>query len=191
MKKIKAKILEISDNIHEDDMEYSMYTRDEFIKELDHNISGLSAAESYLEAMGDECDRLFEESEELSYLAIKEDMRLYLCNIRERYLKEQEKKFWEKKMEQISVGDIYYNYTQKDGSVRFYSVVSKGQKAIKCQELETHITKRSSKKVQPGAPIEGKFYLMKNETIRGAWCCSYTESEPVSLYSSKSFYKNH
>ena len=33
---------------------------------------------------------------------------------------ETKEKFWEKKMEQISVGDIYYNYIQKDGSVSFY-----------------------------------------------------------------------
>lgn len=191
MKEIKNKILEISDKIHEDDMEYSMYSRDEFIKELDDNLSGLSAAESYLEAMGDECDRLFEESEDLSYLSIKEDIRLCLCSIREKCLKDTKEKFWEKKMKEISIGDIFYNYPQKDRGVRFYSVVSKGQKAIKCQELETIITNWSSKKAQPGAPIEGKFYMMKNETIRRAWCCPYTESEPVSLYSSKSFYKNH
>ena len=32
MKKIKAKILEFSDMIHKDDMEYSIYTREEFHK---------------------------------------------------------------------------------------------------------------------------------------------------------------
>lgn len=182
MKEIKDKILKISDKIHEDDMEYSMYSRDEFIKELDNSLSGLSAAESYLETMGDECDRLFEEKEDSSYLSIKEDIRLCLRSIRERCLKDTKEKFWEEKMRQISVGDILYNYTQKDGIVRFYSVVSKGRKAIKCQELETNITNWSSKKVRPGSPIEGKFYLMKNETIHGEWCCPYTESEPVSFY---------
>ena len=102
--------------------------------------------------------------------------------MKEDILKEQEKKFWEKKMEQISIGDIYYNYIQKDGSVSFYKVVSKGKRAIKCQELETNIIKRSSNYAKPGAPIEGKFYLMKNEAIHGEWCCQYTESEPVSFY---------
>ena len=185
MKEIKDKILEISDKIHEDDMEYSMYSRDEFIKELDHNLSGLSAAESYLEAMGDECDRLFEESEELSYLAIKEDIRLCLCNIRERYLKEQEKKFWEKKMEQISVGDIFYNYLGKQESVKFYKVVKKNERTIKCQELMAKATKKTPRNAKPGEPVEGKFYMMKNETIHGEWCCPYFKREPVSLYLQK------
>ena len=54
---------------------------------------------------------------------------------------ETREKFWEKKMKQISVGDIYYNYIQKDGSVSFYKVINKGRRAIKCQELETNIVK--------------------------------------------------
>ena len=100
---------------------------------------------------------------------------------------ETREKFWEKKMEQVSVGDIYYNYIKKDGSVSFYKVVSKGRRAIKCPELKTNIAKRSPHSATPGAPIEGKFYLMKNETIHREWCCPYTESEPVSLY--KNFFK--
>ena len=51
MKRIKAKLLEISDKIHADDMEYMTYTRDEFIKELDENITSLSAAKDYLKAI--------------------------------------------------------------------------------------------------------------------------------------------
>ena len=66
MKKIKAKILEFSDMIHKDDMEYSIYTREEFIKELDQNMTSFLAAKSYLEAMGKECDRLFDEKEDSS-----------------------------------------------------------------------------------------------------------------------------
>ena len=57
MKKIKAKILELSDMIHMDDMEYFMYTREEFIKELDRNVTSFLAAESYLEAMSRECTK--------------------------------------------------------------------------------------------------------------------------------------
>lgn len=102
-------------------------------------------------------------------------------DIKDKILETREK-FWERKMDQISVGDIYYNYIKKDGSVSFYKIVSKGKRAIKCQELETNIAKRSPNYAKPGAPIEGKFYLMKNETIHGEWCCPYTESEPVSLY---------
>lgn len=185
MKKIKERILELSDMIHKDDMEYSIYTREEFIKELDQNVNSFLAAKSYLEAMSEECDKLFNEKEDSSYLSIKEDIRLFLYTIQEDTLKEQKKKFWEKKMEQISIGDIYYNYINKDRSVSFYKVVSKGRKAIKCQELEMNIVKRSPKNAKPGAPIEGKFYMMKNETIHGEWCCPYTESEPVSFYLSK------
>ena len=44
---------------------------------------------------------------------------------------ETREKFWEKKMEQISVEDIYYNYIKKDGSVSFYKVVSKSRNTIK------------------------------------------------------------
>ena len=102
-------------------------------------------------------------------------------DIKDKILETREK-FWEKKMEQISVGDIYYNYIKKDGSVSFYKVVSKGRRAIKCQELETNIVRRLPNYAKPGTPIEGKFYLMKNETIHREWCCPYTESEPVSFY---------
>ena len=102
-------------------------------------------------------------------------------DIKDKILETREK-FWERKMEQISVGDIFYNYIKKDGSINFYKVISKGRKAIKCQELETSIAKRSPNYAKPGASIEGKFYLMKNETIHGEWCCPYTESEPASLY---------
>lgn len=182
MKRIKAKLLEISDKIHKDDMEYSMYTREEFIKELNRNVTSFFAAELYLEAMSKECDRLFDEKEDSSYLSIKEDIRLFLYAIQEDILKEQKEKFWKKKMEQISIGDIYYNYINKDRSVSFYKVVGKGRKTIKCQGLETNTTKRSSKSARPGEPIEGRFYIMKNETIHGEWCCPYTKSEPVSFY---------
>ena len=185
MKKIKAKILEFSDMIHKDDMEYSIYTREEFIKELDQNMTSFLAAKSYLEAMSEECDKLFDEKEDSSYLSIKEDIRLFLYTIQEDILKEQKEKFWEKKMEQISIGDIYYNYINKDRSVSFYKVVGKSRKTIKCQGLETNTTKRSSKSAKPGEPIEGRFYIMKNETIHGEWCCPYTKSEPVSFYLSK------
>ena len=93
MKRIKAKLLEISDNIHADDMEYMTYTRDEFIKELDENITSLSAAKDYLKAMNDECDRLIDEMEVSSWLSIKEAIRLFLYTIQEDTLKEQKKKF--------------------------------------------------------------------------------------------------
>ena len=185
MKRIKAKLLEISDKIHKDDMEYSMYTREEFIKELDQNVTSFLAAESYLEAMSRECDKLFDEKEDSSYLSKKEDIKIFLDTIQEDNLKEQKEKFWEKKMEQISIGDIYYNYINKDRSVNFYKVVSKSRKTIKCQELETIVTKKIPKYAKPGKSIEGRFYIMKNETIHGEWCCPYTKSELVSFYSLK------
>lgn len=93
MKKIKERILELSDMIHKDDMEYFMYTREEFIKELDQNVTSFLAAKSYLEAMSEECDKLFDEKEDSSYLSIKEDIRLFLYTIQEDTLKEQKKKF--------------------------------------------------------------------------------------------------
>lgn len=102
-------------------------------------------------------------------------------DIKDKILETREK-FWEKKMKQISVGDIYYNYIKKDGSVSFYKVVSKGKRAIKCQELETNIAKRSPNFAKPGAPIDGKFYLMKNEMIHGEWCCLYDKKEPVEAF---------
>ena len=182
MKKIKAKILEFSDMIHHDDMEYSIYTRKELIEELDRDVTCFLNAKSHLDSMIDECDKLADETKDPSYLSIKDDIRLFLYTIQEDILKEQKEKFWENKMDQISIGDIYYNYINKDRSVSFYKVVSKGRKAIKCQELETNIVKRSPKNAKPGAPIEGKFYMMKNENIHGEWCCPYTKSEPVSFY---------
>lgn len=93
MKKIKERILELSDMIHKDDMEYFMYTREEFIKELDQNVTSFLAAKSYLEAMSEECDKLFDEKEDSSYLSIKEDIRLFLYTIQENILKEQKEKF--------------------------------------------------------------------------------------------------
>ena len=185
MKKIKARILDLSDMIHEDDMEYYMYTREEFIKELDQNVNSFLAAKSYLEAMSDECDRLIDEMEVSSWLSIKKEIGQCLYNILEYALKEEKEKFWKKKMEQISIGDIFYNYINKDRSVSFYKVVGKNRKTIKCQGLETNTTKRSFKSAKPGEPIEGRFYIMKNETIHGEWCCPYTKSEPVSFYLSK------
>ena len=94
MKKIKAKLLEISDKIHYDDMEYAIYTRQELIEELDRNVTCFLAAKSYLEAMSDKCDFLSEESGDSSYLSVKEDIRLFLYTIQEDTLKEQKKKFW-------------------------------------------------------------------------------------------------
>ena len=191
MKRIKAKLLEISDKIHADDMEYMIYSRDEFIKELDENITSLSAAKDYLKAMNDECDRLIDEMEVSFWLSIKEEIRQCLYTIWEYALKdtiwedalkEEKEKFWKKKMEQISIGDIFYNYIQKDGSVSFYKVVGKGRNTIKCQELETIVTKKTPKYAKPGEPIKDRFYIMKNETIHGEWCCPYTKSEPVSFY---------
>ena len=182
MKRIKAKLLEISDKIHKDDMEYSMYTREEFIKELDQNVTSFLAAKSYLEAMSDECDRLIDEMDVFSWLSIKKEINQCLYTILEGALKEEKEKFWEKKMEQISIGDIYYNYIGEQGSVKFYMVVEKNKNTIKCQELETIATKKIPKYAKPGEPIEGRFYIMKNETIHGEWCCSYFDKEPVSKY---------
>lgn len=191
MKKIKERILELSDMIHEDDMEYSMYTREEFIKELDQNVTSFLAAKSYLEAMGEECDKLFDEKDNSSYLSVKEDIRLFLYTIQEDILKEQKEKFWKKKMEQISIGDIFFNYIGEQGSVKFYMVVEKKEKTIKCQELETIATKKIPKYAKPGEPIKDRFYIMKNETIHGEWCCPYTKSEPVSFYLTENPYKNN
>ena len=191
MKKIKNKILEISDKIHEDDMEYSMYSRDEFIKEIDENITSLSAAKAYLKAMSDECDRLIDEMEVSSWLSIKEEIRQCMYTIWDYALKEKKEKFWKEKMEQISVGDIFYNYIGEQENVKFYRVVKKNKRTIKCQELMVKATKKTPRNTKPGKPVEGKLYMMKNENIRGEWCCPYTESEPVSLYSPKSFHKNH
>lgn len=182
MKRIKAKLLEISDKIHADGMEYMTYSRDEFIKELDENITSLSAAKAYLKAMSDECDRLFDEREDSSYLSIKDDIRRYLYTICEGILKEEKEKFWKKKMKEISIGDIFYNYIGEQESVKFYRVVKKNERTIKCQELMAKATKKTPRNAKPGEPVEGKFYLMKNETIHGEWCCPYTESEPVSFY---------
>ena len=190
MKKIKERILELSDMIHKDDMEYSIYTREEFIKELDQNVNSFLAAKSYLEAMSEECDKLFNEKEDSSYLSIKDDIRLYLYAIQEDILKEQKKKFWEKRMEQIFIGDIFFNYIGEQGSVKFYMVVEKNKKTIKCQELEVLLTKKIPRNAKPGSPIEGKFYIMKNETIKGEWCCPYSNKEPVSQYLPKNSYKN-
>lgn len=136
MKKIKAKILEFSDMIHKDDMEYSIYTREEFIKELDRNVTSFLAAKSYLEAMSDKCDFLSEESGDSSYLSIKDDIRLYLYTIQEDILKEQKEKFWENKMEQISIGDIYYNTSTRIEVLVFIRLSAKVEKPSNAKDLK-------------------------------------------------------
>ena len=76
MKKIKAKILELSDMIHKDDMEYSIYGKDEFRQEL-KILNSIEDAIHYLKAMKEECDFLAEEEEDNSYLNIKREIENY------------------------------------------------------------------------------------------------------------------
>lgn len=76
MKKIKAKLLEIYDKIHKDDMEYSIYGKDEFRREL-KILNSIEDAIHYLKAMKEECDFLTEEEEDNSYLNIKREIENY------------------------------------------------------------------------------------------------------------------
>ena len=76
MKRIKAKLLEISDKIHKDDMEYSIYGKDEFRREL-KILNSIEDAIHYLKAMKEECDFLAEEEENNSYLDIKKEIESY------------------------------------------------------------------------------------------------------------------
>lgn len=191
MEKVKEKLLEISDRIHEYDMEYNIYTREEFIKELKEKVTDYLAAESYLQAMMDKCDALGEEDEDTDYVAIRHDIADYMSSINEKILKDKKEYFWQKEKANIHVGDVFYNYSGSQDSVKFYKVVSVSKKTVKCQELETSIAKRSPSYAKPGSPIEGKFYIMKNETIRGEWCCPYFNKETVSQYLSKNPYKNY
>lgn len=76
MKKIKERILELSDMIHKDDMEYSIYGKDEFRWEL-KILNSIEDAIHYLKAMKEECDFLAEEEEDNSYLNIKREIENY------------------------------------------------------------------------------------------------------------------
>ena len=76
MKRIKAKLLEISDKIHMDDMEYFIYGKDEFRREL-KILNSIEDAIHYLKAMKEECDFLAEEEEDNSYLNIKREIENY------------------------------------------------------------------------------------------------------------------
>ena len=76
MKKIKARILELSDMIHKDDMEYSIYGKDELKAEL-KKIESVEEAKCYLNALKEECDTLAEEEENNSYLDIKKEIESY------------------------------------------------------------------------------------------------------------------
>ena len=76
MKKIKERILELSDMIHKDDMEYSIYGKDEFKREL-KILNSIEDAIHYLKAMKEECDFLAEEEEDNSYLNIKREIENY------------------------------------------------------------------------------------------------------------------
>ena len=76
MKKIKERILELSDMIHKDDMEYSIYGKDELKAEL-KKIESVEEAKCYLNALKEECDTLAEEEEDNSYLNIKRGIENY------------------------------------------------------------------------------------------------------------------
>ena len=76
MKKIKERILELSDMLHKDDMEYSIYGKDEFKREL-KILNSIEDAIHYLKAMKEECDFLAEEEEDNSYLNIKREIENY------------------------------------------------------------------------------------------------------------------
>lgn len=76
MKKIKERILELSDMIHKDDMEYCIYGKDEFRREL-KILNSIEDAIHYLKAMKEECDFLAEEEEDNSYLNIKREIENY------------------------------------------------------------------------------------------------------------------
>lgn len=76
MKKIKERILELSNMIHKDDMEYSIYGKDEFRREL-KILNSIEDAIHYLKAMKEECDFLAEEEEDNSYLNIKREIENY------------------------------------------------------------------------------------------------------------------
>ena len=76
MKKIKERILELSDMIHKDDMEYSIYGKDEYRREL-KILNSIEDAIHYLKAMKEECDFLAEEEEDNSYLNIKREIENY------------------------------------------------------------------------------------------------------------------
>ena len=76
MKRIKAKLLEISDKIHADDMEYSIYGKDEIRREL-KILNSIEDVIHYLKAMKEECDFLAEEEEDNSYLNIKREIENY------------------------------------------------------------------------------------------------------------------
>ena len=76
MKKIKERILELSDMLHKDDMEYSIYGKDEFRREL-KILNSIEDAIHYLKAMKEECDFLAEEEEDNSYLNIKREIENY------------------------------------------------------------------------------------------------------------------
>ena len=76
MKKIKARILELSDMIHKDDMEYCIYGKDELKAEL-KKIESVEEAKCYLNALKEECDTLAEEEENNSYLDIKKEIESY------------------------------------------------------------------------------------------------------------------
>ena len=76
MKKIRKQIMTFADKIHKDDMEYCIYGKDEFRREL-KTLNNIEEAMHYLKAMKEECDTLAEEEENNSYLDIKKEIESY------------------------------------------------------------------------------------------------------------------
>ena len=76
MKKIRKQIMTFADKIHKDDMEYSIYGKDELKAEL-KKIESVEKAKCYLNALKEECDTLAEEEEDNSYLDIKKEIENY------------------------------------------------------------------------------------------------------------------
>ena len=76
MKKIRKQIMTFADKIHKDDMEYSIYGKDELKAEL-KKIESVEEAKCYLNALKEECVTLAEEEEDNSYLNIKREIENY------------------------------------------------------------------------------------------------------------------
>ena len=84
-------------------------------------------------------------------------------------------------MEHARMGDIYYNYSETHGKVRFFQVVKicrNYDEVIELQVIE------KGKYAKPGDPInnEKTYHLKMAGFIRKAFTCLYDKSEKVNLY---------
>ena len=103
---------------------------------------------------------------------------------------------WKNKKE-LHKGDIVYNYTGDNGSVKFFQILkindenikdetvknkSAEDETVELNPMEVVFSLNLPREVIPGSLIEGKTYVVKNKDVLRKWCFPYPQEEPIYQY---------